>query len=123
MKHRRRAFAFVLPAVLVSSIGMFAQSKDDKKRDDAQKKEVQTIVKMVDDAGGGPAAANDLSLGWVHDDVLKAQGNKEYVPFTVQLDPSKLTGDRVALYWRVVAKGAAEPPPAAAKDDKKKKDD
>ena len=124
MKQRRRVFAFFVSAVVVSSSGMLAQNKDDKKRDDAQKKEIQSIVKIVDDAAGGPAAPNDLTLGWVHDDVLKAQGNKEYVPFTVQIDPSKLTSDRVALYWRVVSKNGAAPEPApAAKDDKKKKDD
>jgi len=125
MKQRRRVFAFFVSAVLLSSIGMLAQSKDDKKRDEAQKKEIQGIVKIVDDAANGQSAPNDLTLTWVHDDVLKAQGNKEYVPFTVQLDPSKLTSDRVALYWRVVSKNgaAAAPEPAAGKDDKKKKDD
>jgi len=125
MKQRRRVFAFFVSAVLLSSIGMLAQSKDDKKRDEAQKKEIQGIVKIVDDAASGQSAPNDLTLTWVHDDVLKAQGNKEYVPFTVQLDPSKLTSDRVALYWRVVSKNgaAAAPEPAAGKDDKKKKDD
>jgi hypothetical protein len=124
MKQRRRVFAFFVLTVFVSSIGMFAQGKDDKKKDETQKKEIQSIVKIVDDAAGGQAAPNDLTLGWVHDDVLKAQGNKEYVPFTVQLDPSKLTSDRVALYWRVVSKNAAAPEPApAGKDDKKKKDD
>src|SRR5436190_8350072 len=123
-QRRRRVFAVFVLAVVVSSSGIRAQSKDDKKRDDAQKKEIQSIVKIVDDAAGGQAAPNDLTLGWVHDDVLKAQGNKEYVPFTVQLDPSKLTSDRVALYWRVVSKNGAAPEPAAAgKDDKKKKDD
>jgi hypothetical protein len=120
-------FALFLSIVLVSSIGLFAQNKDDKKRDDAQKKEIQNIVKLVDDAAAaGQAATNDLSLTWLREDVLKAQGNKEYVPFTVSVDPSKLTGDKVAFYWRVVSKdGAAapEPTPTAGKKDDKKKDD
>src|SRR5207247_3809319 len=51
---------------------------------------------------------------------------KEYVPFTVSLDPSKVPGGTVAFYWRVVPKGAATaeaPPPAGQKkDDKKDKD-
>src|SRR6185295_7876069 len=125
MKQRRGVFALFVSIVLMSSIGLFAQNKDDKKRDDAQKKEIQNIVKLVDDAAtAGQAAANDLSLTWLREDVLKAQGNKEYVPFTVSVDPSKVTGDKVAFYWRVVAKGAAAPEPAAAppagkKDDKK----
>ena len=52
-------------------------------------------------------------LTWVHEDFLKAQGNKEYVPFTVTIDPSKVAGGTVAFYWRVVAAksgGTATPP-------------
>src|SRR3982751_4380500 len=122
MKQRRGVFALFLSIVLASSIGLFAQNKDDKKRDDAQKKEIQNIVKIVDDAAAGQPVANDLSLTWLREDVLKAQGNKEYVPFTVSIDPSKVSGS-VALYWRVVSKdAAAAAPPPAAKDDKKKDD-
>ncbi|HMB79076.1 MAG TPA: hypothetical protein VKI43_03375, partial [Vicinamibacterales bacterium] len=105
-------------------MALFAQSKDDKKKDDAQKKEIQNIVKTVDDLAAGQPAANDLSLTWLREDVLKAQGNKEYVPFTVQVDPSKVSGGTVAFYWRVVAKTApaAAAPEAGKKDDKKDKD-
>src|SRR2546423_14970991 len=127
MKQRRGVFALFLSIVLASSIGLFAQNKDDKKRDDAQKKEIQNIVKIVDDAAAGQPVANDLSLTWLREDVLKAQGNKEYVPFTVTIDPSKETGDRIAFYWRVVAKDGstptAEPTSTAGKKDEKKKDD
>src|SRR5262249_1519841 len=126
MKQRRGVFALFVSIALVSSIGLFAQNKDDKKRDDAQKKEIQNIVKIVDDAAAGQSAANDLSITWLREDVLKAQGNKEYVPFTVSIHPSKVSGDRVAFYGRVVATGAAAaaPEPAASgkKDDKKKDD-
>src|SRR4051794_1028326 len=123
MQQRRAGFALLVLAVSVSSIGLFAQSKDDKKKDEAQKREIQNIVKSVDDLAAGQTAANDLSMKWVREDVLKAQGQKEYVPFTVQIDPSKVSGGTVAFYWRVVAKNPA--PPAAdagKKDDKKDKD-
>jgi hypothetical protein len=126
MKQRRGVFALVMSGVLVCSIGLLAQSKDEKKRDDAQKKEIQSVVKVVDDAAAGQPAPNDLSLAWVREDVLKAQGNKEYVPFTIAIDPSKISSDKVALYWRVVSKNGAapEPPPASnGKKDDKKKDD
>jgi len=125
MKQRRGVFALCAAVVLASSIGLVAQNKDDKKRDDAQKKEIQSIVKIVDDAAAGQPAPNDLSISWLREDVLKAQGNKEYVPFTVAIDPSKVTGDKVAFYWRVVGKTAApvaDAAPAAKKDDKKKDD-
>ena len=128
MTQRRRAVPFVALSILASSMMLFAQgatppSKDEKKKSDAQKKEIQNIVKMVDGIAAGQPAPNDLSLTWVREDVLKAQGNKEYVPFTVSIDPSKVSGGTVAFYWRVVNKNAA--PPAAVADAKKdeKKDD
>src|SRR5512140_2104186 len=126
MRQRRGVVALFVSSVLMCSIGLLAQSKDEKKRDDAQKKEIQSVVKFVDDAAAGQPASNDLDLKWVHEDVLKAQGNKEYVPFTITIDPSKTSGDRVAFYGRVVAKNGAAPPeaaPAAGKKDDKKKDD
>ena len=125
MTQRRGVLALLIVAVSASSMGLFAQSKDDKKKKELQDREIQTIVKVVDELTAGQPAANDLSMTWLREDVLKAQGNKEYVPFTVQLDPSKLSGGTVAFYWRVVAKNApaAVPAPADAKKDDKKKDD
>jgi hypothetical protein len=124
MKQRRGAVALFVLAVCASSIGLFAQSKDDKKKDEAQKREIQSIVKSVDDLTAGQPGANDLSMTWLREDVLKAQGQKEYVPFTVQIDPSKVGGGTVAFYWRVVSKSAAAAPAAepGKKDDKKDKD-
>ena len=123
MKHRR-AFVTVLGVVLAFSAAPFAQ--ENKKQSDAQKKEIQGLVKIVDGIAAGQPAPNDLVLSWVHQDMLKAQGNKEYIPFTVQIDTSKTTSPNVALYWRVVARGggaAAEvAPPAGQKKDDKDKD-
>jgi hypothetical protein len=120
MKHRRGLIA-VLGVTLTLSAAVSAQ-KDEKKQSDAQKKEIQNIVKIVDGVASGQPAPNDVDLKWVHEDMLKAQGNKEYVPFTVSVDPSKITGN-VALYWRVVAKdgGAAAAAAGQKKDDKDKK--
>ncbi len=120
MKQRRAVLALMVAAACASSIGLRAQ---DRKKDDAQKKEIQNVVKIVDDVAAGQPAPNDFSIAWVRQDVLKAQGNKEYVPFTVSIDASKAAGGNVAFYWRVVAKADA-PAPAAApaggkKDDKK----
>ena len=125
MTQRRRLFPVLGFVVLASSIAVLAQappSKDEKKKTDAQNKEIQNIVKMVDGIAAGQPAPNDLALTWVREDVLKAQGNKEYVPFTVTVDTSKLSGNNVAFYWRVVNKNAAAAaaaPADAKKDDKK----
>jgi len=125
MTHRAGVLALLILVLLASSNPVIAQSKDDKKKDEAQKKEIGNIVKIVDDLSAGQPAPNDLGLSWLREDVLKAQGSKEYVPFTVQLDPSKVAGGNVAFYWRVVSKGAAAAAPAAdpnAKKDDKNKD-
>jgi len=124
MTQRRRVFPLLTLVVVASSIAVLAQAppnKDDKKKTDAQNKEIQNIVKMVDGIAAGQPAPNDLSLTWVREDVLKAQGSKEYVPFNVSVDASKLSGGTVAFYWRVVNKNAAAAPAAAdvKKDDKK----
>jgi hypothetical protein len=108
----RRLPALCVALALVWSVGLAAQN--DKKRDEAQKKEIQSIIKVVDDVSAGQPGANDLSCDLGARRCLKAQGNKQYVPFTIAFDPSKVTGGTVALYWRVVSKSAAAPPPAAA---------
>ena len=131
---RRRAIAMAMAAA-VASVGLssrsfapkvLAQKKDEKKQDEQQKKEVQNIVKLADEATSGQSAQNDLALAWVREDVLKAQGNKEYVPFVVTIDPSKVSGGTLAFYWRVVSKdGTSAPPPdnsSGKKDEKKDKD-
>ena len=118
MRLRRGVVPLVSVLALVSATG-YAQ---DRKMSDQQKKEIQNVVKIVDDLAAGQPAPNDLSAAWLREDFLKAQGNKEYVPFTVQIDSSKVAGGNVAFYWRVVAKGgdaAATPAPAGKKDDKK----
>jgi len=124
MKLRRRALTLVLIIALACTVSVLAQK--DKKQEEAQKKEIQGIVSTVDAVAAGQPAPNDMSLAWMREDVLKAQGSKEYVPFTVSLDPSKVPGGTVAFYWRVVSKTPAAPeaapPPGQKKDDKKDKD-
>ena len=119
MRLRRGIVPLVAMVLLASATG----SAQDRKMSDQQKKEIQNVVKIVDDLAAGQTAPNDLSATWIREDFLKAQGNKEYVPFTVAIDPSKVAGGNVAFYWRVVAKGADAPMPPAGqkKDDKKDK--
>lgn len=123
MVNRQRLALSIAVAVAVS-VSVVAQKKEEKKQTDEQKKDIPVVVKLVDDVAAGQPATNDLGLTWVSADFLKAQGNKEYAPFTVTVDPSKVSGGMVALYWRVVSKNpaaAAAPPPDGK--DKDKKDD
>src|SRR5438876_597773 len=122
----RRGLALSTAAVMILSAALVAQKRDDKKQSDQQKKETLDIVKLADGVAAGQPATNDFGLAWGHEDYLKATGNKEYVPFTLSFDPSKVTsGATVALYWRVVAKDAGATAtltlPAGKKDDKDKK--
>src|ERR671938_1956299 len=124
MTDRRGLLALCAALGLAWSVGVTAQNKDEKKQDDAQKKEIQSVVKVVDDFAAGQPAPNDFDIKWVREDILKAQGNKEYVPFTVSIDPSKVTGgSTIAFYWRVVSKSAAAPTETAAATTGQKKDD
>jgi hypothetical protein len=107
---RRRALAFASAALLLTSSALFAQVKEPqqvRKLSTDEKKELQTISAML---ASGPPAQNDLSMTFVGSDLLKAQGNKEYVPFTVALDGAMATSGKLSLYWRVVAKDAPPDP-------------
>jgi len=122
---RRRSLTLASAAIVIFSAGLFAQTTPaPRKLTDAEKKEIQTVQKVVDDAAAGQSAPNEVGLTWVHEDLLKAQGNKQYLPFSVSIDPSKISGNKLTFYWRVVS---TEAPAAAAnaKDAKKdeKKDD
>jgi hypothetical protein len=125
---RRHAYAAMSAVILICSATLFAQNspapQQSRKLSDSEKKEIQVVLKLVDEVAAGQAAPNDLSLTWAREDLLKAQGNKQYLPFSVMIDPSKVNGNKVSVYWRVVAAGAAAAPaPAAAKKDDKDKDD
>jgi hypothetical protein len=127
MLTRGGAAALISAGILVFSAAVFAQGRgqappgDQKKLSDAQKKEMVVIDAMVDGDMAGQPVPNDVSLAWVHDDLLKATGNREYVPFTVSIDPTKLTGTNLTIYWRVVSKEPAAAPPNGKKDDKNSK--
>src|SRR5262245_10472579 len=119
MATRRRVLAIGSAALVLLSAALSAQAPQapqPRKMTDAEKKEIQTIQKMVDDAAAGQASPNDLNLAWIHEDLLKAQGNKQYLPFNVFIDPSKVSGGKISFYWRVVSKDA--PPAPQGKDAK-----
>src|SRR5262245_38945021 len=120
MMTRRHPLMLASAAIVTFSAALFAQTTPQpKKLTDAEKKEIQAVQKAVDDATAGQPAANDVGLTWIHEDLLKAQSNKQYVPFNVSIDPSKIPGNKLTFYWRVVSKDAPAPAPADAKDAKK----
>ena len=111
MTQRRRAVSllFVRASFLLVGRRCFAQSKDEQEEERRAEEGNPEHRQDRGRRGGRSAGANDLSLTWVREDVLKAQGNKEYVPFTSRSIRRRSTAARVAFYWRVVAeeRGAA----------------
>ena len=64
MTQRAGVLALSVLVLLASSNPVLAQSKDDKKKDEAQKKEIANIVKIVDDLSAGqPAPTISRSRG------------------------------------------------------------
>jgi hypothetical protein len=116
---RRRVFAAGFTSALVLSVGLFAQT--DKKADDALKKEAQALSKLADTALASQIGSNDFNVTWVREDFLKGPKDKEFVPFNITLDPTKVGTENLALYWRVVPSAAAAPAADAKKNDKQSK--
>lgn len=112
MVNRGVAFTLTAAVALVFSAGLFAQKRDDRKQDEALRKEVQGAVKLVDEAIDGHPASNDAAITWLHQDMMKATNKKQYVPFTVSIDPSKVREGKAVFYWRVLSK-AGKPAPSA----------
>ena len=128
MVTRRGATALCLAVMF--SVALVGQSKPpaQQKYSEAQVKEIQGIIKILDGVAAGQPAPNDLSLAWARADLLRSEANFQYVPFTVTIDPTKVTGENISVYWRVVSKtppaapaageapkpGAAPKPPAYA---------
>ena len=119
---RRSAIALGSLTAFVLSVVLSAQNPTPapKKLTKAEEKERDAIYALVAAAATG-ATPNDLSLTWMRDDVLKASGNQQYVPFIVGIDPSKTQAKGLMMYWRLVSPSAqaAAPPASGKKDDKK----
>jgi hypothetical protein len=154
----RAAVALTILIATASVVSLPAQKKDEKKPQEgaltaAQNAELAPVIMLVDEVMKGAvpagtytvpgtppkdaatpvapqavAAPGDVVLGWKND-FLKGQNGLIYTPFTVSVDPGKLTANAVVGYLRVAAKGTTAAPTAAPKaaaadpkDAKKKKD-
>ena len=113
----RIAWIAVVVAVLGSGPGAAAQQPDDTQQeerlDQAQSKEVQPLLTIVDEYQAGQPAPMDFPME-LRTDFLKAAGAKTYVPYTVAIDQPRLDAESVMLYLRVVS--AAAPGDAGAAD-------
>jgi hypothetical protein len=111
-----------VPALCIALIFMGAsltlsaqRDKKDEKRSKQEQQDIEALVKLVDAVSMGqqqPPA--DLALTWEQNHFVKGQDGRTYVPFTVTVDPTKLSAPGVAMYVRVMNKQAAATPTATA---------
>jgi hypothetical protein len=123
----RRVLALFVAVFIVAgaSLTLVAQKVDQKqpKRNKQEQQDIEALVKLVDGVSTGQQQAPaDLSVTWMQNHFVKGQDGKTYIPFTVQLDPSKLSAPSVAMYVRVVNKGGAATPTSDKKDDRRRSD-
>ena len=112
----------ILGFTLTVTGGAFARGDQQKgaeqKLDKAQLQETQALVKLVNDVALGAPAPSDFPIVW-QSHYVKARDQRTFVPYVLSMPQGGLTNPSVAMYIRVVGKGA-EPlvDPKAAKDPK-----
>lgn len=95
----------------IAAGGTQAQPPDRKQQErlsKEQREEAQALVRLVDNVMKGQAAPADFALGW-HNDFLKGQQGRVFVPFTVSFPRDAVKSRDLSLYFRVVARQAAAP--------------
>lgn len=121
-----RRIAFTLLAAAVTTLPALAQTKEEKKAQEAQQQALRALIKAGDAlhagkiAPGGysikangkddptPSTAPAVDMAWRHH-AFKAVQGKVYMPFTVSFEAGKGLPANVMLYVRVVPKGTALP--------------
>src|SRR5262245_40279539 len=122
MAFRRGAIALGSLGAFIVSITLAAQAPAPapRKLSKAEDKERDGRYTAVAAAATGQMS-DDLALKWTRDDILKASGNQQYIPFIVTIDPSKAQSKNLMMYWRVVSTSeAAAAAPAGKGNDKDK---
>src|SRR5438552_921407 len=72
--------------------------------------QVKPLFKIVEEVAAGKPAPSDVTLSW-HCHFLKAQSGVVFVPFTLKIERSAFAAFPVAMYVRVVGRGAPAPAP------------
>jgi len=129
MRIRARAVAasVALLAAFVLAVPAGSAAQDKKKEaklDKDQQKEVQTVVKIVDDALAGQPAPSDFPITLQYH-FQKARDQRTFMPMTIALPQEPISNTSFVYYVRVVPRAAAGAPAAAegekdAKQDEKK---
>ncbi len=123
----RRVMALCVALFFAAGSFTLAQKaeKDDKKRNKQEQQDIEALVKLVDGVNmGQQQAPADLAVTWDSNHFVKGQDGKTYVPFTINVDRTKLAAPGVAIYVRAVAKqSAAATTPTGTSGAAEKKDE
>jgi hypothetical protein len=125
MMHIRRVLTLaVAAATLATAPALDARQnnqqpnrRDQERRSQQEQRDTQALVQMVDAiVAGKQPVPTDIPIQWEANHFMRGADGTTYIPFSVKLDAAKLAAPGVALYVRVVGKGAAPTPaPADAK--------
>jgi hypothetical protein len=142
-----RVVALCLALFVAAASATLAQNaqKDDKKRNKQEQADTETLVALVDSAMSGAAvgvdlptkvtlnvtkdsvvaigsegAVGDVPITWESAHFVKGQDGKTYVPFTIRVDPKRLSAKSVAMYVRMVDKRKPATTPTGTSGDEKK---
>jgi hypothetical protein len=81
------------------------------------RKQFERVIRLADDADTGRRPRNDLAIAWVGHDVFRGADGRQYVPFTVTIDPSRASAalstgrvnvPSVQVYWRLVPRATTD---------------
>lgn len=98
--------AFVMPAHAgAQKVDRKAQEKLDKEK----RQQYALLSEVADQMMAEQAAPTDIKIEWVNEFSLKAQENKSYVPFTINVDAPQASAGPLMMYLRVAQRGAAKP--------------
>jgi hypothetical protein len=112
MARRRGAVIIGSAVALVFSVAVTGQQQLDEKTQETLTREAQALSRLADDALVKEAGANELNISWQGHDFLRGPEGRQFVPFTITLDPTKVPSGNLLLYWRVsppAPEGGAKP--------------
>ena len=72
--------------------------------------QVRPLFKLVEEVAAGKPAPSDVGLAW-HGYFLNAEAGVVFVPFSLSIEQGEFTSYPVAMYLRVVKRGAPAPAP------------
>jgi hypothetical protein len=106
------------PTLLAQNQNNQNNRREQERRSKQEQQDIEALVKLVDGASTGQAAPSDIPLTWEGNHFVRGADGTTYVPFTINLDRSKVGAPGVAMYVRLVSKDAAPAPAAANNNDR-----